>query len=662
LQSLRPALMTPSKEPGLPIHLNNMHHQISFVLFLGLLIISAGDPVQGQESVVNADSLKKAMPDSTLPVKKSKASIQPFPQIGALLLDQTAFSGAIPEDHGDYLAHFPGIATLDLGSMGQESPFAIHGAQPQWTKIYLDGMPLKNPLTGFSDSSFPPINMVSSISTVTSDHAIKIHLADIDDPRPYSRVQFRTGDWGYSDLGLSLAMPLNQKTSFLFLGNRQVYQGYFQETSEVVANQPRQVKHSRYLVRLQHKSNARLRIKAIAMLNRNRTDAPAEIWPDLIPVSLTSKRETSRFDFNVQTEYGDLATVGSSWRANLQSSKIQRKSFNDSLIFDNTTGVLSLDIGHQIRHKNNQLDLVGLVETYELLSDSLGSRRDFLYLTKLKNVWQINAAWNLTIKLTAESFQPDMSRDDPLAASLALKPEMGISHTRNNHSLWFIARYDKRNRSFAERFWPLQGFSVVDKIDNERMFISETGFKLKKDTWIFSNHWYFTHTTEWPQFNDISNDRIYQPTFDKSGRTLFGSGLLFDWDFIKNGKIGVIADFVQVTNSQLQKQTFAPQYLTRSFIEYGSPLFDQYVFFKIRLTNRSYGERFGWRYAGNSGARQYTRLSPASLFDVAAALIFSEVTVKLSFENSFNQAYQLTPGFYMPPRTLRFSIDWEFWD
>ncbi len=75
-----------------------------------------------------------------------------------------------------------------------------------------------------------------------------------------------------------------------------------------------------------------------------------------------------------------------------------------------------------------------------------------------------------------------------------------------------------------------------------------------------------------------------------------------------------------------------------------------------------FGDRSGLIYENNSFLPSTVNLPEAVVFDSQISFQFSDARLSISMENLFDKKYQLVPGFFMPPKTFRFGIVWEFWD
>jgi outer membrane receptor protein involved in Fe transport len=145
-------------------------------------------------------------------------------------------------------------------------------------------------------------------------------------------------------------------------------------------------------------------------------------------------------------------------------------------------------------------------------------------------------------------------------------------------------------------------------------------------------------------------------------RTVSGLDLQFIWDGSPRRGFGIIANYLQVQENALEKQLQVPEYSVYSYGELGRPLFQDYVFVKLRIVGRLLGKRYGFAYSAGDTFPTITSSGPDALLDGRLSFQFSDAKLELSLENFFDRRYQLVPTFFMPPRTFRLTIAWEFWD
>jgi len=91
-------------------------------------------------------------------------------------------------------------------------------------------------------------------------------------------------------------------------------------------------------------------------------------------------------------------------------------------------------------------------------------------------------------------------------------------------------------------------------------------------------------------------------------------------------------------------------------------MFEKYVYVNLRLIGRVFGESSGLTYENSPSLPSVVKLPETTVFDGQISFQFSDARLSISMENLFDKKYQLVPGFFMPPKTFRFGISWEFWD
>ncbi|HEX9654076.1 MAG TPA: TonB-dependent receptor plug domain-containing protein, partial [bacterium] len=168
---------------------------------------------------------------TTIPGIQSADSLKEAgPVFGVVTVEET--HGLIAEEAGDFVALLPGITVVDYGGLGQSSSFSVRGAAPAATQVLLGDLALVEPINGALSSTIIPINIIALMQISRAGTAggsvgtLRFDMLSFQSRRPYSKVIFRAGDWGYTDIGITLAMPVTGRSHFLFSSNRQELDGF----------------------------------------------------------------------------------------------------------------------------------------------------------------------------------------------------------------------------------------------------------------------------------------------------------------------------------------------------------------------------------------------------------------------------------------------------
>ncbi len=167
------------------------------------------------------DSTKTVLSISETP-RADTLTIKPRPISGIWVSDTREMEKLIAEDIADFAQVLPPVFPLDYGSLGQVSPFSFRGSTPQQTSILLDALNLENPISGFVPTTVIPINLVEDFTVRGADSfapygfqsaggVLQVNSFKFGTKKPYSKVNYRAGSWGYNDLGIIFALPITKK-------------------------------------------------------------------------------------------------------------------------------------------------------------------------------------------------------------------------------------------------------------------------------------------------------------------------------------------------------------------------------------------------------------------------------------------------------------------
>ena len=581
--------------------------------------------------------------------------IKPRPNLGIWVSDTRETEKLIAEDIADFVQVLPNIVPLDYGSLGQVSPFSFRGSTPQQTGIWLDALNLENPISGFVPTTVIPINLIEDFTVRGADSfapfgtqspggLLNVNSLKFEGKQPYSKVNFRAGSWGYSDLGILFALPITKNVNFTFSGKRQGFDGF--EVNRMHTG-------SRIFGRVSFQPHSKMELNYTIFLNKNEFEIPAPLLPAFVPLASGAKRKDKRFDQVLSLKLGSLSEENKLLNASLFFSTIQEQSIADSVAFKPRNMTFGTRIQQQIIAANHLFGFGGEFKTDDLSSPRLGDHTDKFGRVFIQDDFLLADKWRLGLQLNLER-----KNDYPIgfnpAAFLYYEP------TEIN-KIWMGVRRARRYPSFVERFWPTSGFRGEPELSAERSSIFELGFSLNRDDVQVHAAAFVQQVDSWIGNALLKNLDDFGPV-DLGKRTVLGHDFKFIWKYFKGGEFGFVSSYLTVTEPGPSKRLQMPEISIYSYLDLGGHMFENYVYVNIRFIGRVFGERSGLIYENNSFLPSTVNLPEAVVFDSQISFQFSDARLSISMENLFDKKYQLVPGFFMPPKTFRFGIVWEFWD
>lgn len=561
----------------------------------------------------------------------------------------------ILEDAADLLTLLPGVSAIDFGSLGQFSTFSFRGASPQSASIFWDDMPLVEPIHGTVHVSNIPINPVDRVYSLTAAEnragALRFSPQPFSRKSPYSKVVFRAGDWEYTDIGVLLALPVNDRTQLLFSADRTETNGFFSAPRESDLAPPTLPRHkgAHAFGKLSHAFNSKVSLEYSLLLNDNDVDVPGPALPDLVPHFSNARREENRLDQLLKVRLGER------FEGRVLFSKIDQKTFDDSLLFDNSDFTTGIDLEQQRSLGSHSLILGAGTRADFLKSANLGNRNDWLAHGFVRDDFSFAESWRARLQLRVEKHQD---------FSLAVLPSATVNHHLSKKStLSLNAQVTRRYPTFAERFWPTQFFRGNLDLNNENTAAVEIGMSTQVNSGLKVEAAIFTHrSTGWIGNAVVDTGaQIFGP-LNAGARTVSGAESKLNWNYSRFGCAGLAGSYWKAWDDDPIKALFVPEYKLYGYLENGRHFFQKFVLVKARLIGRIFGPHVGWEYENNSPLPTLRNLGTNAVVDGQISFKFTSARLLISMENVFDRYYELVPRFSMPPKTFRFTIEWEFLD
>ncbi len=560
----------------------------------------------------------------------------------------------------------PGVQALDFGTIGQKTFLSFRGARPPAATVLLDGVPLLEPIQGSVVSRFLPLNLLNRLTFSgpgetspagegSAFGALAVTTPTFDAVRPYSKVLFRSGDFGYRDIGAFFGLPVSRRSHLLINVSRQ--------TLDL-----RERKHtgSRVLFRLRHAFTPSLRVSYRVFANKNDVVVPAPQAPAIHPeISRTNWQET-RWDQVLSLQAGDLEQGAQAFQLRLLLTTISQESLLDTLSAPDSLSFQGEDLlfrnedvtpGVQVRYARrlggHRLRLGGDAFGHKLTSAALGDHDDLFTRLFLRDDYRLTSRWRVALMLELEKRS---------GFDLKLHPGAHVSwQFATSGRTWAGFQRSRRYPTFVERYWPTFFFQGNPRLQAETGTNAEIGAALKQPTWAVQAAAFYSDVQNWIGVQTAA-DTFAVRVENLGVRSLAGMDVSAVWRPFANGELGVVGTFLRVGQSAVEKQLQVPEYSAYTYIEAGHAALEEFVFVRLRLAARLLGRRTGIDYRTENRVPTFVTSGPNAILDGQIAFEFKDARAVFSLENLLDTEYRIVPGFLMPDRRFRFSIDWEFWD
>ncbi|MFQ5637121.1 MAG: TonB-dependent receptor plug domain-containing protein [bacterium] len=615
-------------------------HSPKIIILLTLLLTAF--PALAQDA--SGDSSQTGSPHVSIDSTLAAVSLDPW------RVDDSESRSILAEDIVDYTRLLPGSLPVDLGSVGQLSLLSLRGGSPLHTRILLDSVPLNDPITGVLISKYVPLNSITSFAFPgyggsygsAIGGTLDFRTMKINEMRPYSKVVFRAGDFGYSDIGLVFSLPVNAKTGFLLDFSRQEFGGF-----------ARNHVGSRLLVKIVRHLTASSSLELVSFLNKNDVTLPAPSLPNLFRNRTISQWKESRFDQLVSLKIGNLAKQKKQLTGRILFTRNSQDSFVDSLSVKNEAISADANISYETVRGKHDIVFDGRLRLHDLNSQDLGDHTENILSAFIRDRINFGPRFDIGLKVAVEKH--------PLF-SWVLNPSFQLHYQITKPmKLWLNFQRARRYPSFSERYWPTF-YRGEPQLNDEIGTAAEVGLDFKnKESFEMQASFFFNRVRNWIGNRVLPDTSGVKPA-NLDDRTVSGLELKLTWEKFPGGRLGLIASVMNVTETAVEKQLQVPEFSIYTYLETGRPFFQKYVFIRLRLAGRMFGRRYGIDFLNPAGLARYQQLDSNAIFDGQISLEFAGARALFSLENLFGTRYQMVPGFFMPEKMFRFSIEWEFWD
>jgi outer membrane cobalamin receptor len=583
---------------------------------------------------------------------------------------------------GDLLWEIPGVFIRDLGSAGQPSQLTLGGLGWHETAVFVDGRIMNEALTGTMNLNLLPLEAIQRIEYQTgaraflyglnsTDGALNIITQNFNTNRPYSRIRYSEDGYGFTSLDGIFSQNFTRRFNLATGFQHQSLDGRFPNSN-----------YDGWNVRLKLRYLLSDRANLVLSEIYNQTEvglnggvdltktAPSDVFDELraTMVNTDSYEKVHRHDITATMAYrwlGDSSVVSSAtayYSHNLREYRDEENRPNPNGIFiqsNHTTAWYGMKLNQDLQEWGSQVSLGAEIQKRKVIES------------------------------------PDVGVQDETDASLTGKMEFGIPVVKPA----VFARYDHyRGESFGsygadvkwvvvpgvsvfggystsyrtptiqELYWRGEGLDGIVRQKEKHELVEVGILDHASDMFEFRASFFHRRITNmivaYSQGSGII-PWIFPPATLQNvpERTLSGldGRLAFKAGPILGG--GTWTLFTPTT--EYSRQRIYPEFSVSGEIAYRQLLFQDHLDLKVGLKGKFFTSNFGELY--NPETMVYVENGMAELNQQGSADFFvvgkiGSAYVHFMLENITDEQYMLTPFYPMPPRKIRFGIEWEFLD
>ncbi|NOX87968.1 MAG: hypothetical protein GXO77_03005 [Calditrichaeota bacterium] len=533
----------------------------------------------------------------------------------------------------------PDVQVFDFLDMGMPRFVSDLHLFPQQTPVYWNDFLLNDPTNGMYNTRFlypdalqwaeiPEGSAESAIlKTTNNQSAILFYSRQLFPQKPYTRIMYREGDFGYTDLDITFAQKINPETIVQLGGiNRDYTPNYY--------------RGNHYRGTITRRLSDRLLMQAFYRKSGENVDFPNAYREDF-----------GRFRYNEVRE--DIFTHLIHFNENAKADWQLRAGFSDS-----RRKYRLSDTRERYRIRFDRYFVQGIKDWQAgkfafrtLLNAGHTKSWGSVYYRKYDDTelnLQTMGAFSLadslkfTFKLNLNYFWNQPYQADP-------------SFSFNWKNKIFSANLDlekySRFPTVHERFFNFKGISGNRNLNAERHFVSRASFSVNPLSWNRNRFSLIYHR--------IKDEIVFTgTTFYAGPKRDFAVAMvqstlkLFKFKFRLGAQLGLAGDLIGAEQSVLARGMYHDRWLKgRLIIDAAGTI--QWYGSQKNIAYQPYAERF---YKAGGKSDGYYLLSYKIVATVKDARFFMEMDNPLGLRYHIIQGY---PEFY---RRVRFGLSWVLWD
>ncbi|MCJ7457600.1 MAG: TonB-dependent receptor plug domain-containing protein [candidate division Zixibacteria bacterium] len=570
---------------------------------------------------------------------------------------------------GDILKRNRLIDVTRYGTYGQPEYATLWGGTSRQFLVYQDGISflgqaLYLPQTGDFDLFTVPLENIESIQLIDNPMVnilgkdiglggLRIKTKEYKTQKPFSRINFERGPYGYRRTQIDFGNQLARKLDFYFTGGWKKSDGY-------IANSDFESLYLTGNLLYKMKENWNIRLKALHFENRAGNPLPHDTL-----ITLKTKEDRTILDLNSDYRFKNntFLKIETFYCANLA------ESYNDGYFLDRkkTGNDFYLRGSYEFNWKKKTQNKVegflswGNTEMDGIKRTLREGHISYLGLTRIfdkidnfgfaRLTFQKGFHWELST-LYGVSYSPrkELILFANVSHSLANPTYYDFYLPRSSYS----AHLDSTYFSYQE--------SYNQFLTYENLFTIDAGFSWLKNDFKLRNSIFYSYNLnniEWTFSKVVNQLPAYTSiryTVYPSNRTrnLFGFGLNLDYTFSPNFETSFSYAYKRARAGDFSIP-YVPEHSFFSYFQYSYESSKKEYGLKVRLEQEYISKRYLADY-------NQDQVPFVLLFNSKITLRLLDLRFYYVIENITDEVYRTRGEFNMPGRTFWFGFSWDFYD
>lgn len=549
------------------------------------------------------------------------------------------------KDLGEVLGLCPGAELGRTGGSGQLVSLSIRGSTSGQVLFLMDGRPLNSPQNGGLDLNLIPLSSVERVEVVRGGLSslygadavggvVNIITKTFSHSRPYSRIGYWQGDWGYKRSQFELGRKIGERFNLYLAGEIKSYGGY-----RINSDYKASLINSNFNYNLSR--NWELSLSSLNYAGK--LGVPGS--QDYSTPNACQKDRRNDLALSLKSHQGNPLGIqiylSDSWQKYKDPDWVIY-STHEHRVYGLSFQWISLWPGMSFGGRGERINFCSTdIGTTDVNKSSLWVEDDLKFSSRL-------------------TLRGSGRLDYHSAFGYQFSPGTNLSYQIGENSLLF-GSFDcpYRAPTANDLYWKDAYSSGNPKLKPERGWSSQIGFKTNG-----SKGNYFTVNLFLRKMRDLIEWEADPQTFkytavNKTRAEFKGGEVGLGLKPIRSFQVSAVYSLLWAKDlKEGNPLPYRPRNSVRLWFYFSPTLIDG----KLSLGLWTEGEWKDSRFTGTKLNGSRSKLPSFMLLNSTLTIDFLDMSFYLKGENLGNTSYQLRDGYPMPPRSFYGGLSWKFWD
>ncbi len=548
----------------------------------------------------------------------------------------------------EVLSYLPGFFNRDLSYPGQPAYINYRGLSSQYSSVFVDGRPIKDPHTNKTDLNVLPIESIRNLKIENElqsrffENGLNISSERFSKEAPYTRIYFHKGPSEFSDVDVAFGQKVAQKMNTMTGLTLKGFSGPLPLQSNSLEQHTARLNY-------EYRYSPRSLIRYSLIYNRIKAHSVGAKQPSGEYATPDGRSLRLRFDHTLMLRQNVFNADFHNWITTLYFSTLSNKLKDKTFEIDNNYHYKYIGLNSVLYHQFGPHFLTGTANVEYTWADAadIGKQSRSTFLFGARDDYYFNNRAGIRGQA-----------DIKMASELGIAAETGAGlffnitdRFKTTAGVLSTVRFPSLFEMYTREYITGNPDLIRETVHKAYMEIDLRPF----DSLHLISQLYVKNVDDLMQYQFREDDTV--TLINGEDDTYFGADIQVRGNVFRGMQFGSVASFVDMKNRFLEE---VPRTMLYGYIQYENSFFENDLHVILRFDSRFWDKRWGIASYGYVFNPDYLVMPADAIINVNAFFEVGLAKFFIAMENILDRPYELIYGYPRNGRTIHYGLRWEF--